>query len=332
MSDNITAQLLICLEVAMLSQEPISSGFVDMWAYPAFPVWSPAFLFFTKRIAGGGESPFFSLPSPALSPLPSAPHHLCRSTNFHLKHVELILPQHKFCFPPFSERPRLQSGRKTQQQNILSSSHRSCVSVFSPFLSAQHFYRLCLQEKSVWHSKHALEGDRKTRGGEVVKTRRRGDHEIKKRDGERARGCRRPSCAKYLTLCVDLPKVRFVLGAYSFSHAGVLLSTPSRRHSHKERGPPSPFPSLLLTPSLKLKFPLPLLPSLFLVHPLHYWNRNATQQERVKRQRETLKRKAGESWWGRGPRLADSKERWKRETMEEKTQVWESGPNKRVER
>lgn len=113
--------------------------------------------------------------------------------------------------------------------------------------------------------------------GGIMKERK----EMQKESG----GCREPSCAKYLTLCVELPKVRFVLGAYGFSHAGVLPSTPGRRHSHKERGPPSPFPSLLLTPSLKLKFPLPLLPSLFLVHPLHYWNRNATQQERVKRQR-----------------------------------------------
>lgn len=79
-----------------------------------------------------------------------------------------------------------------------------------------------------------------------------GDHERKKRDGERGGGGGGASCAKYLTLCVDLPKVRVVLGAYGFSHAGVLLSTAGRRHSHKERGPPSPFPSLLLTPPLKL--------------------------------------------------------------------------------
>lgn len=85
-----------------------------------------------------------------------------------------------------------------------------------------------------------------------------------------SRGCREPSCAKYLTLCADLAKVRFVLGAYGFSHAGVLLSTPGRRHSHKERGPPSPFPSLPLPhylskaqvpPSSSLPLPCPL-PSL----------------------------------------------------------------------
>lgn len=45
-----------------------------------------------------------------------------------------------------------------------------------------------------------------------------------RKEMEKERGCREPSCAKYLTLCADLPKVRFVLGAYGFSHAGVLLS------------------------------------------------------------------------------------------------------------
>lgn len=118
-----------------------------------------------------------------------------------------------------------------------------------------------------------------------------------------SRGCREPSCAKYLTLCVDLAKVRFVLGAYGFSHAGVLLSALPAEGILIKKGallPPfslSPLASLPLSP--KLEFPLPLLPSLFLVHPLHYWNRNATQQERVERQRErereTLERKVGES-------------------------------------
>lgn len=138
-------------------------------------------------------------------------------------------------------------------------------------------------------TKHALVGDRKTRG----KTGKGGGGWHERRRGGVV--CREPSCAKYLTLCVDPPKVRFVLGAYGFSHAGVLLSSPGRRHSHKERGPPSPFFPLLLTPSLKLKFPLSLLPC----PPLHSWSRNATQQDREQRDRETLERKAGKRWQGR---------------------------------
>lgn len=144
MSDNIIAQSLICLEVAMLSQEPISTGFVDMRASPGFPVWSPAFLFFFSKKSGRERALSFSLPSPALSPFPPAPRHLFRSTNFHLKHVELILPLHRFpFFPSFwgTSDAQFQSDRKTQQQNILNLSpqlqpliplcHRLCVSVFS---------------------------------------------------------------------------------------------------------------------------------------------------------------------------------------------------------
>lgn len=56
------------------------------------------------------------------SPFPTAPHHLCGSTNFHLKHVELILPLHgdspHHFFGGTSNTPRLQSGG-TKQQNIL---------------------------------------------------------------------------------------------------------------------------------------------------------------------------------------------------------------------
>lgn len=70
-----------------------------------------------------GGAPSFSLPSPTLSPFPPAPYHLFRSSNFHLKHVELILPLHRFLFfPSFWETSstQLQSDRKIQQQNILS--------------------------------------------------------------------------------------------------------------------------------------------------------------------------------------------------------------------
>lgn len=105
-------------------------------------------------------------------------------------------------------------------------------------------------------------------------------------------GCREPSCAKYLTLCADLPKVRFELGAYGFSHAGVLLSALPAVGILIKKG--ALLPLFPLSPSLsKAQVPPPLLPSLFLVHPLHYWNRNATQQERVERERETLERKGG---------------------------------------
>lgn len=68
-----------------------------------------------------------------------------------------------------------------------------------------------------------MEGDRERQEEGKGERQEGGDHERKKRDGEREGG-REPSCAKYLTLCADLPKVRFVLGAYGFSHAGVLLS------------------------------------------------------------------------------------------------------------
>lgn len=118
------------------------------------------------------------------------------------------------------------------------------------------------------------------RKGGIMKERKR----WRKREGGRE-----PSCAKYLTLCADLPKVRFVLGAYSFSHAGVLLSAlPAEGILIKKGALLPPFPLSLSLPSVKLKFPLPLLPSLFLVHPLHNRNRNATQQERVERQSERL--------------------------------------------
>lgn len=59
-----------------------------------------------------------------------------------------------------------------------------------------------------------------------------------------------------------------MLGAYGFSHAGVLLSALPAEGILIKKGallPPFPHP-----PSLKLKFPLPLFPSLFLVHPLLY--------------------------------------------------------------
>lgn len=106
-------------------------------------------------------------------------------------------------------------------------------------------------------TKHALEkkdGERQEEGkGERQEG---GDHERKKRDGERG-GCTEPSCAKYLTLCADLPKVRFVLGAYGFSHAGVLLSAlPAEGILIKEGAllPPFPSPSLLWSSSSPFLF------------------------------------------------------------------------------
>lgn len=104
-------------------------------------------------------------------------------------------------------------------------------------------------------------GRGKDRKGGIMKERKR----WRKREGGRE-----PSCAKYLTLCADLPKVRFVLGAYGFSHAGVLLSAlPAEGILIKKGALLPPFPLSLSLPSVKLKFPLPPLPSLFLVHPLH---------------------------------------------------------------
>lgn len=154
MSDNITAPSLCCLNVAMLSQEPISRGFADMRASPGFLVWSPAFLFFfvffSKRSGreGGREHSLSPFRHP-LSPFPLAPHHLFRSTNFHLKHVELILPLHRFLFSPlFQEPPMLNSNviekhnnkKKTldlspELQPLIPLCHRLCVSQCFPFLS-----------------------------------------------------------------------------------------------------------------------------------------------------------------------------------------------------
>lgn len=82
-----------------------------------------------------------------------------------------------------------------------------------------------------------------------------------KRKGERERG-REPSCAKYLTLCTNLPKVRFVLGAYGFSHAGVLFSALPAEGILIKKG--ALLPPFLHPPSLKLKFP----PSFFFPLPL----------------------------------------------------------------
>lgn len=65
---------------------------------------------------------------------------------------------------------------------------------------------------------------------------------------------REPNCAKYLTLCANLPKVRFVLGAYGFSHAGVLFSSLPAEGILIKKG--ALLPPLLHPPSLKLKFPL----------------------------------------------------------------------------
>lgn len=100
-----------------------------------------------------------------------------------------------------------------------------CVSVFS-FPSP--FYPALLSlffEKNLSDRDQSCFGgrQRETRGGEGG--RQEGGIMIERKEMEKGSGgCREPSCAKYLTLCTDLPKVRFVLGAYGFSHAGVLLS------------------------------------------------------------------------------------------------------------
>ncbi len=110
-----------------------------------------------------------------------------------------------------------------------------------------------------------LWGERQEQGkgerqeGEIMK-------ESKKRDGEREGGGREPSCAKYLTLCADLPKVRFVLGAYGFSHAGVLLSAlPAEGILIKKGALLPPFPLSLSLPKAQVppsssSLPLPCPP------------------------------------------------------------------------
>lgn len=88
--------------------------------------------------------------------------------------------------------------------------------------------------------------------------------EIKEMEEERGRG---PSCAEYLTVSASLPEVRLLLGAFGFSHAGLLFSTLPAEGILIKKG--ALLPPFLPPPSLKLKFPpLSFFPSLFLVHPL----------------------------------------------------------------
>lgn len=216
MSNNIIARLLICSKVAMLIQEPIRTRFVDMWASPGFLVWSPAFLFFFSKTSERERAPFFFfLPSVTrVLPLSPAPHHLFRSTNFHLKHVELILPVHRFLFSPlFFEKPPILNSKviekhnnKTSPAQFHSFNHWShfaidcvCLSVFLPlsFLSSTFISpfgkkkkkKICLTE-----TKHALEGDRERQEEGKGGRQEGGDHERKKemekeRGGQRAQLC-----------------------------------------------------------------------------------------------------------------------------------------------
>lgn len=209
MSNNIIAPLLICLKVAMLIQEPIRTRFVDMWASPGFLVWSPAFLVFLFKDKREGESPL-SLPSVTrILPLSPAPHHLFRSTNFHLKHVELILPVHRFLFSPLFEKPPILNSKVIEKHNNKTSSaqfhgfnHWShfaidcvCLSVFLPlsFLSST-FISPIGKKKSVWQRLSMLwketgrdkrRGRGKDRKGGIMKERKR----WRKRGGQRAQLC-----------------------------------------------------------------------------------------------------------------------------------------------
>lgn len=79
--DNIMVQTQVFLKLAMLSQEPIRTGSVGMWAPPGFLVSSHGFFFFSRKM--------WEVEPPLLRSL-TAPHHFFRSTNFHLRHVELI--------------------------------------------------------------------------------------------------------------------------------------------------------------------------------------------------------------------------------------------------
>lgn len=114
---------------------------------------------------------------------------------------------------------------------------------------------------------------------------------MKERDGEREGGGSEPSCAKYLTLCADLPKVRFVLGAYGFSHAGVLLSAlPAEGILIKEGAllppfPHPPFSGAQVPPSSFFPLPLPCPPP----HPSPLKQECSTAGESRKTERDLRK-------------------------------------------
>lgn len=107
-----------------------------------------------------------------------------------------------------------------------------------------------------------------------------------RKEMEKEWGCRKPSCAKYLTLCTDLPKVRFVLGAYGFSHAGVLLSALPAEGILIKKG--------ALLPPFPLPLPLKSSSSPFLFFPLSSSSTPFTtgtgmqHSRRVERHRERL--------------------------------------------
>lgn len=153
-------------------------------------------------------------------------------------------------------------------------------------------YEFCQTE-----TESASEGDskRQEEGG-----RSQGKERKEKGNEKESKGCREPSCAKYLTLCADLPKVRFVLGAYGFSHAGVLLSAlPAEGILIKKGALLPPFhPSTSLpfskaqVPPPSTSLPLPCPPPSLLEQEC------ITAGQRRKGERETLEkkeRKAGES-------------------------------------
>lgn len=102
-------KVVIWFKEFVWSWELMSTGFLVICASPGFLVWLLHSCFQQKvkqeereREGRRPGSPLF-LPSVTHTlPLsPPAPRHLFRSGNFHLKHVELILPLHRFSlFPP----------------------------------------------------------------------------------------------------------------------------------------------------------------------------------------------------------------------------------------
>lgn len=118
-----------------------------------------------------------------------------------------------------------------------------------------------------------------------------------------SRGCREPSCAKYLTLCADLAKVRFVLGAYGFSHAGVLLSALPAEGILIKKGALLPlFPlSPSLSPSLSKAHVPPSSSSLPLPCPppslLEQECNTAGESRKTERQQERDFRKESRGEW-----------------------------------
>lgn len=151
-----------------------------------------------------------------------------------------------------------------------------------------------------------------------------------------SRGCREPSCAKYLTLCANLAKVRFVLGAYGFSHAGVLLTAlPAEGILIKKGALLTLFP--LSPPSQKLKFPLPLFPPSSSSTPFTTGTGMQHSRREQKDGERVFRKESRGDWTEEGPQTEwqSQWETWEGENTPRKvTRVLKLGPcpHKRMER